>query len=132
MNIQEQIKQDLRAAMVGGDKEITSLLRVILGEFSRVGKEVSDEEALSVIKKMHKNATELGNKFEMKILDEYLPRMLGPMQVKTLISGIIQANKFSGMKDMGAVMKIIKQHPMAPQMDGKLSASIVRELLSNS
>ncbi|NJO62627.1 MAG: GatB/YqeY domain-containing protein [Richelia sp. RM2_1_2] len=56
MNIQKQIKQDLKTAMVNNDMAIKSILRVLLGEFDRVGKEVTDDQAVGVIKKMVENA----------------------------------------------------------------------------
>lgn len=129
MTIQEQIKQDLKASMVGGDKELTSLLRVIMGEFSRVGKELNDEQALKVIKKMHSNAKDLDNKYEINVLSKYMPVMLEFMQIKTIVAGIINKNGYKGMKDMGNVMKDIKNSPMASQIDGKIASGVAKELL---
>jgi uncharacterized protein YqeY len=130
MSLQTQIREDMVNAMKSRDTETVSLLRVVAGEFGRIGKDLSDEEATKVIRKMVENAKELGNLNEVEILDKYLPQMLGEFQIKTIVGGIIQANKFSGMQDMGKVMTIIKNHPMSAEIDGKLASQIVRELLS--
>lgn len=134
MSLQTQIREDMLAAMKARDTEVVSLLRVVAGEFGRVmtdaSKQLSDEEALKVIRKMSENAIELGNQGEVDILDKYLPKMLGELQIKTIVGGIIQANKFQGMQDMGKAMGVIKNHPMSAQIDGKIASQITRELLA--
>ena len=130
MSLQTQIREDMIAAMKARETNIVSLLRVVAGEFGRVGKELSDEEALKVLRKMSENATELGNQGEVEILDKYLPKMLGEFQIKTIVAGIIQKNGFTGMQDMGKVMTTIKNHPMSAEIDGKIASQITRELLT--
>jgi len=130
MSLQTQIKEDMVNAMKNRDTDTVSLLRVVAGEFGRIGKELSDEEALKVLKKMSENATELGNQGEVDILDKYLPKMLGETQIRVIVAGIIQANGFSVMPDMGKAMGIIKNHPMSAQIDGKIASGIVKEILS--
>ena len=133
MGLQKQIREDMVAAMKNRDTEIVSLLRVVAGEFGREmksSKELSDDEAIKVIRRMSENAKELNNLNEVEILGKYLPVMLGDTQIKTIISGIIHKNQYSGMQDMGKVMSTIKTHPMKPQIDGKLASNITRELLT--
>ena len=130
MRIQEQIKQELRASMVGGNKELTSLLRVILGEFSREGKELSDEQALKVIKKMRDNAVELKNEFEEIELNKYLPSMFEPKELREMIKTIIELNELSGMQSMGRVMGELSKSKENSRIDKQTASQIVRELLS--
>ena len=130
MRIQEQIKQELRASMVGGNKELTSLLRVVLGEFSREGKELSDEQALKVIKKMRDNAVELKNEFEEIELNKYLPSMLEPKELREMIKTIIELNELSGMQSMGRVMGELSKSKENSRIDKSTASQIVRELLS--
>ena len=132
MTLQEQIRTDMLNAMKNRNQEVLDLLRVVAGEFGRTmngGKQLSDDEAIKVIRKMSENAKELGNDVEVQILDKYLPQMLGELQIKTIIGGIIQTNGFSGMQDMGKVMSEIKKLPMSAQIDGKISSRITKELL---
>lgn len=130
MSLQTQIREDMIAAMKAKDTETVSLLRVVAGEFGRIGKELSDEEAMKVIRKMSENAKELENQGEVEILDKYLPQMLGDTQVKTIVAGIIQANGYTGMQNMGRVMSTLKTHPMTARIDGKLASQITKELLN--
>jgi len=132
MTLQEQIRTDMLNAMKNRNQEVLDLLRVVAGEFGRTmngGKQLSDDEAIKVIRKMSENAKELGNDVEVQILDKYLPQMLGELQIKTIIGGIIQTNGFSGMQDMGKVMSEIKKLPMSAQIDGKISSRLVKEIL---
>ena len=130
MKIQEQIKEEMRSSMVGGNKELTSLLRVVLGEFSREGKELTDEQALKVIKKMRDNAVELKNEFEEIELNKYLPSMLEPKELREMIKTIIELNELSGMQSMGRVMGELSKSKENSRIDKSTASQIVRELLS--
>ena len=128
--MQEQIKNDMVTAMKSREVEKTILLKVLVGEFSRIGKEVSDVDVLKIIRKMYENAKELKNEFEMRILGDYLPKMLDSNQIKTIVSEIIESGGFSTMKDMGKVMAELKNHKYSTQIDGKIASGFVRELLN--
>lgn len=130
MAVQQQIQKDMIQSMKNKDVKLTSLLRVVIGEFNRVGKDLSDDESLKVIRKMHVNATELGNTDEVDILDKYLPKMYTPEVLETIISDIITLNKYSTIKDMGKVMTDLKNLPTSNLIDGKLSSMIVRKILN--
>lgn len=130
MTLHEKINADMISAMKSRDREIVDLLRVVKGEFGRVGKDLSDDQAIPVIKKMVENAKELGNENEVLILEKYLPEMLGETQIKVIIAGIIQKNNYSGMQDMGKVMKEVKTLRTASQIDGRLASQITKDLLS--
>jgi uncharacterized protein len=130
MTIQEQITKDMVQSMKEKNIEKTSLLRVVMGEFGRTGKEISDDDAIKIIRKMSENATELNNDFEVKVLEVYLPQMLGENQIKVIVAGLINKHGFSGMKDMGKVMQEIKKLPASSQIDGKIASSIVKQLLN--
>ena len=52
MTVQEHIVNDMKIAMREKNVEVRDLLRVVIGEFNREGKEVSDERATAVIKRM--------------------------------------------------------------------------------
>ena len=133
MGLQSQIRENMVAAMKSKDREVVDLLRVVAGEFGREmnnGIELDDDRVIAILRKMSENAKELGNHNEVEILKKYPPEMLGENQIKTIIGGIIAKNSYSGIQDMGKVMKEIKSLPTASQIDGKLASQITRELLS--
>jgi uncharacterized protein YqeY len=128
MKLQEKIKADMMSAMKNKDEKTKSLLRVVMGEINRIGKDISDDDVIKIIRKMKENAMELGNQDEVDILDSYLPSMLEPKQLEILIKGIILKNKFEGMKDMGKVMGILKSD-FGGTYDGKMASQIVKDNL---
>jgi len=128
MKLQEKIKADLVTAMKNKDENVKSLLRVVIGEINRIGKDISDDELLKIIRKMKDNASEMGNTNEIEILDTYLPVMLEPKQLEILIKGIINKNGYEGMKDMGKIMKELRDN-YGSTYDGKLASEIVKNNL---
>ena len=128
MTLQERIQNDMKTSMLNKDVEKLSLLRVIKGEINREAKELSDDRIISIIRKMKENAEMMNNQDEIKILNEYLPTMLGEKQTETLINGIISKGGYSGMKDMGKVMTELKVY--SGQIDGKIASGIVRKMLN--
>lgn len=137
MSLQETIKNDLVVAMKSKNVETTSLLRVVLGEFSTVAsrmpnntdKVLSDDLASKEIRRMYENAKLMQNQFEMDTLDKYLPKMLSEDDIKNIVSKIISENNFSGVQNMGKVMMEIKKHPNSTMIDNKIASNIVKELL---
>lgn len=133
MTIQEQIKIDMVNAMKTKNTAVLSLLRVVTGEFSRESnsKELSDAQAIKIIRKMHETAKELANLREVSILEKYLPKMLNENSIRIIITEIIQENNYSSMQDMGKVMGKIKQLPTSALIDGKIASTITRQYLAN-
>jgi hypothetical protein len=129
MTIQQQIKNDLKQAMLTKDVEKKDILRVVIGEFNRVGKEVEDKDATRIIKKMHQNAMDQDNLVEAMILEEYLPQMLSEPELTAAIKGFIKVYSLDSMKGMGTVMTALKES-YAGMYDGKVASTIVRELLN--
>lgn len=129
MTIQEKINADLKLAMIQKNEVVKSLLRVVIGEFNRVDKTVSDEKATSILKKMVENAKELGNINEIEILSGYLPSQLSETELREVILSITKDTGASSMKDMGKVMNGLKEK-YAGMYDGKLASSLIKEYLS--
>ena len=127
VTLQERIQNDIKAAMLSKDAKKLLLLRVVKSEITRIAKELHDDDIIKILKKMRSNAEIMSNEDEIKILETYLPAMLEPAQIKTIISGIINKNNYSGMKDMGKVMNELKTY--ASTIDGAIASKFVKELL---
>jgi len=130
IRLQEQISLDLIASMKQRDKEKTSILRVVIGEFARKykefgTKELSDDVVINVVKKV---SDDTSDENEVKILSEYLPTVLSEVEVEELVKGIISSNGFEGMGDMGKVMGILKSQ-YSGTYDGKFASQIVKNNL---
>lgn len=124
--VQKQVETEMKEAMRLGNKEKRDLLRVVMGEFSREGKELSDEQALKVIKKMHSNAVNLGNEWEKMVLEFWVPKVLTEDATKRLIERVIYNGGFSGMQDIGKIMGVLKTQE---GVDMKLASKLVKEML---
>lgn len=129
MSIQEKIREDMVNSMKNKDSEKLNLLRVVIGEFGRIGKELSDEQSTKVIQKMHENAIEMKNDYEISVLEGYIPKKLDESQIKEIVKSIIDSNNISSIKEMGKVMGELKKHPNATQIDNKIASTIIKEML---
>jgi uncharacterized protein YqeY len=103
----------------------------------------TDNDVIAVIQKLSKQRQEsidiynqagkpeLAEK-EMKekeVLDRYLPKTLSEDELTKVVEELIEKNGFTTMKDMGNVMKILKE-TYPNQYDGKLASTIIRNKLS--
>ena len=119
----EQVRTDLTQSMKARTAERTSTLRMlqaaIKNEQINVGHELSDEEAMSVIRKGIKqrqdsveqytkgNRPELAAKerAEIEILKGYLPPELSDAELESGLREVIASTGAQSKKDMGKVMK---------------------------
>jgi len=119
----ETIRAELTAAMKARDAERLSTLRMLQSAFKyqqiESGHELSDEEALVVIRKAVKqrqdsieqytkgNRPELADKErrEMELLKTWLPPELTDDEIEAGIREIIASTGAQSKKDMGKVMK---------------------------
>lgn len=129
MNTYDKIRNDLSDAMKSKDENKKQLLRVVIGELDRISKNPSDDQVVSVIRKMIQNAKEIGNDYELSTLSEYVPEVLGEAQVRTIVYAMISKNGYTSIRDMGKVMKEMKER-YGSVIDGKIVSSVVKEALS--
>jgi len=130
MKLQEKIQSDLKVAMMNKDVPKRDLIRVLIGEINRVGKDVSDDEVSKIVKKMTDNAIELNNQIEIDILSDYLPKMLTEKEIEDVIDQFISDNNIDGIKQMGLIMKYLKDE-FGSSVDGKIASSLIKNKLKN-
>jgi uncharacterized protein len=142
----ETIRADLTGAMKAQEKERLSTLRMLQAalknEQINVGHELSDEEAMAVIRKAVKqrldsieqytsaSRTELADKerAELELLRTYLPPELTEAELESGIREIIATTGAQSKKDMGKVMKEATVR-FKGRADGKKVQEIVSRLL---
>tara|TARA_B110000438_G_scaffold301020_1_gene354840 strand:- start:310 stop:753 length:444 start_codon:yes stop_codon:yes gene_type:complete len=147
MNFIERIKKDMYSAMKSGEKEKSATLRILLAKLKdkqiNSGKELDENEGLSVIKmlvKQRKESSEMYKKasrmdladqenLELTILEYYLPKMMSENETRILVKGIIDKTGSKDIGDLGKVMPLIMKQGSG-LIDGKLANLILRELLS--
>lgn len=142
----EKIRSDMTEAMKAQEKERLSTIRMLQSalknEQINVGHELSDEEAMIVIRKAVKqrqdsieqytNAgrTEMAEKerSEMDLLRTYLPPELSDADLESGIREIITSTGAASKKDMGKVMKEATAR-FKGRADGKKVQEMVQRLL---
>ena len=114
MTLQKKIKTDLSAAIKAKDENKKAALRVILGEFGRLDKkELSDDEAVKILKKLIKSEKEVleqkgetGNSAFLEIVESYLPKMASDEEISAWIRQNIDFSQYKNkMQAMGVIMK---------------------------
>jgi uncharacterized protein len=129
MNLQIKIKKDLSAAIKARDENRKDTLRVVLGEFGRLDKkEISDDEAVKILKKLIKSEKEVleqkggaENSAFIEIVESYLPKMAAEEEISAWIR---QNVDFSQFKNKMQAMGVIMTH-FGATADG----SVVKEIL---
>ncbi|PYQ35598.1 MAG: glutamyl-tRNA amidotransferase [Acidobacteria bacterium] len=142
----EQVRADLTESMKARTAERTSTLRMlqaaIKNEQISLGHELSDEEALSVIRKSVKqrhdsieqytrgNRPDLASKeaAEVEILKSYMPPELSDSELESGLREIIASTGAQSKKDMGKVMKEATARYKG-RVDGRKIQEIVSRLL---
>ena len=108
-------------------KESRVLLGVLLGEFERLEKspkrktsEITNDECISIIKKLIDSNIQCNELEENKILELFIPQQLTEEQIKN----IIKRERFANIKDcMGFFKKLY-----TGLYDGKVVSKIFKEL----
>ncbi|HEY0140351.1 MAG TPA: GatB/YqeY domain-containing protein [Thermoanaerobaculia bacterium] len=144
--LSEKIRTDMTDAMKAQAKEKLSTLRMlqsaIKNEQINLGHELTDEEAMTVIRKAVKqrqdsieqytsgNRPELAEKerSEMEVLKAYLPPELTDEELESGIREIIASTGAASKKDMGKVMKEATARYKG-RVDGKKVQELVQRLL---
>ena len=125
---------------------VRDTLRLVTSEIKRFEvdnrQDPTDDDVITILKRMAKQRKDSIQQYrdggrpdleeieqkELDLLATYLPQALSGEALKTAISGIISEHGFSGMQDMGNVMKELKvKHSNAEMSE---ASSFVKELLS--
>lgn len=125
----EKIKKDLKEALLERDENKKNILRVILSESQRIGKDVSDDEVYNIIKKLMDNAKQINNKEEIDILNKYMPKLLEEDELNDIIRDLIKKEGYSSMKDIGKIMSYLKSN-YGSSYDAKIASTIAKKNLN--
>ena len=142
-----QLVEDLKAALKGGDRLKTSVLRLLCAliknkEIEKRG-ELDDSEIIQAVTascKLRKEAIEQYTKggrddlaakeeAELTLLEAYLPPPLSPEELLKKIEEALAASQASSLKDMGKVMALLMPE-ISGRADGKVVSQMVKDALS--
>ena len=141
------IKEASVRSLKEGNKDITMVLRLILAEFQKEeisqGSDLNNNDELSLLQKMIKQRNdsikqyndagrnELAEKEqkEIEIIQDFLPEQINEEDLIQLAKETISDLSANSMKDMGNVMKVLKDKTSG-QADPATISKIVKRLLS--
>ena len=146
MSLKAKITDDMKAAMRAKDAPRLSAVRLLLAAMKqkevdeRV--ELADSDIVTIIDKMIKQRRdsisqfEKGGrqdladteKFEVGVLQAYMPQALSDAEVEAEIVAAIQATGAKAMADMGKVMAVLKPKLAGKADMGKVSALVKSRL----
>ena len=146
MSIFEKIQIDMYEAMKSGDKNKSATLRTALAKLK--DKKIDKQEDLSkndeikvlqMLVKQRKESIELyekGNRLdlaelekkEMKILNNYLPKMMDENEIKSIVKTVIDEVGATSMADMGKIMPEVMKRGKG-LIDGKSAQKFVNEII---
>ena len=148
--LEQQIQNDLKAAMLAKDKVALASIRgikaaILLAKTAEGGQKdtLEDAELIKIIQKLVKqrkesaaiysqqNRPELAENelAEVAVMEKYLPKALSEEEVEAIVKEIITEVGASSMADMGKVMGVATKK-LAGQAEGRVISSTVKRLLS--
>lgn len=142
MSTLETLREDMKTAMRGGDRERLGVIRMIMAAVKQ--REVDERTALgeddvqAIIEKMIKQRRDAIEQFrsggredlaakeesEVQVLEGYLPAPLSEEEIAALVTQAIETTGAGSMRDMGRVMGEIKA-----RASGRIDMSRVSELV---
>ena len=147
------ITNELSKALKNGDKERLHTLRLIIATIkdkeiasrsSGEDSEILEDTIIQLLKKMVKQRndsidmfekagrTELAEKenLEITIINEFLPKQLSKEETATICDKAISATEASSLKEIGKVIKYLRDNSSS-SLDMSLASKLIKEKLQN-
>jgi len=146
MSLKAKITDDMKAAMRAKDAPRLSAVRLLLAAMKQKEVderiELADTDIVTIIDKMIKQRRDSisqfekggrqdladNEKFEVGVLQAYMPQALSDAEVEAEIAAAIQAAGAKAMADMGKVMAVLKPKLAGKADMGKVSALVKTRL----
>ncbi|MFS8082632.1 MAG: GatB/YqeY domain-containing protein [Ginsengibacter sp.] len=149
MNLEQQVNDGIKKAMLARDQETLRGLRAIKSAilnaktsegFSGEIKEDEEIKLLQKLVKQRKDSLEIYEKQsredlavkereEIKVIEQFLPKQLDAGEIKNIIVQIVKETGATTPADMGKVMAAANKQ-LAGKADGKTIAGLVKEILA--
>ncbi len=145
MSLKQQLTDDMKAAMKGGDKHSLGVIRLINAAIKQKEVderiELDDAAVIAVLDKMVKQRKDSVTQYEaanredlakverdeIVVIERYLPAKLGEAEILAAINAAITETGASSAADIGKLMGVLK-----PQLAGKADMGEVSRLVKQS
>jgi len=147
MSMKQQLTEDMKAAMKGGEKHKLGVIRLINAAIKQKEVderiELDDTAVIAVLDKMVKQRKDSVSQFEaanredlaaieraeIVVIEAYLPAKMGEAEIVAAIQAAIAETGATGAADMGKLMGALKPK-LAGQADMGLVSKLVKQALS--
>ena len=148
MSLKARIQEDVKTAMRAREKEQLAVLRLVTAAIKQKEVderiELDDQQVLAVLDKMVKQRREsleqyekagredlaVQERYELGVIQHYLPEPLGEAELSALIKRTIGELGASSIRDMGAVMAAIRGEVQG-RADMKAVSQAVKDQLNS-
>ncbi len=148
--LKTQIDQDLKVALLAGDKTLAMTLRglksvILYAEVAKGSREqgLGDEEIIGLLTKEAKKRQESADLYqkggneekanaelaEKKVIEKYLPEQMSEEDLQKIVDDVMKELNLTSMQDMGKLIGAVKAKAGA-SADGGAIARLVKERLS--
>ncbi len=147
MSMEQQIQQDIKAAMLAKEKTRLESLRaikaaILLAKTADGSESIADEAVVKIIQKLVKQRKETAEIYKQQNREElaaqelaeaaamevYLPKQLSEAELEEELKKIIAQVGATGPQDMGKVMGTATK-ALAGKADGRAISALVKKLL---
>jgi len=145
VQITESVRNDIVAAMKGGDRERVGTLRMLLSELQKAAKDGGSVDELAVLRRERKRRNEAERAFrdggradladaeaaEARVIEDYLPAELGDDELAAIVAAAVEQSGAQSATDLGRVMPIAMAQ-VAGRADGRRVSEQVRAALAGA
>ena len=149
MSLIDDIRKEMFETSKSGNDDVSQILKMVLASIKNeeinLGKELSDEEVIKILRKeikkiedsiseytkINRNDLLEKEKIQLESLSKYVPAMMDISKVREIVSSKISELGVKDMRDMGRVMGVVMKE-LNGQADGNQVREIVSEILSKN
>ena len=146
MTLRERLNEEIKTAMKAREQEKLAALRLMLAAVKQreVDERITLDDAavVAVVEKMIKQRKDSiaqyekasrqdladKEKFEISVIESYLPQQLSQAEIETIVGDAIAATGAKSAADMGKVMGVVKPKLAGRADMGKVSAMVKGKL----
>ncbi len=147
MSLTQNIRKDMFEASKSGNTVHADILKLVLADIKNeeisLGKELSDEEVIKVIRKQEKKVKDSITEFtkmnreelvareteQLNIIEKYLPALMSEEDITKVVKQVLAKTDVQSVQNMGLVMGLVMKE-LGGKADGNTVKGIVQKLLS--
>lgn len=150
MSLEDQINQDMKAAMLAREKDKLEALRAVKAaillaktEKNVTSHEINEDVEMKLLQKLVKQRRESADIYQSKgrndlaevelfqagIIEKYLPAQMSEAELTGILKQIIAETGAREIREMGKVMTVASKQ-LAGKADNKMIADKIRQLLA--